>query len=194
MKRLITVIVVGLGALLIAGCASTSSSASSAAGSQSSSAPSSASSSASAPSAASGVAGVLPEVEWGDLFATVGDDAIAFGQRVQSELPVKAYALWQGEGGGEPIWYEDPADIRALFNALAASGIAGEAQTITTDDYTSFGFEFADGTKFSVMFDSMSLQVQEGNAWKFYQVAPSAELSSYADQAKRHTMESYERG
>ena len=134
---------------------------------------------------------MLPESEWGNLFVTVGEGAIAFGQRVQNDLPVKAYACWQGEGGGEPIWFDDPADIRALFNGLASSGIAGEATTMTTDDYYSFGFEFANGDRYGFMFDSMVLQVKDGDSWKFYDVAPSPELAAFAYQAQQYTMGDY---
>lgn len=116
---------------------------------------------------------------------------MAFGQRVQTDLPVKAYACWQGEGGGDPIWYEDPADIRSLFNALASSGIAGEAQSVSSDDYTSFGFTFADGETYGFMFDSMALEVQEDGKWKAYEVDASPALASYAEQAKKHTMAQY---
>ncbi len=134
---------------------------------------------------------VLPESEWGDLFATIGDNAIAFGQRVQGDLPVKAYACWQGIGGGYPIWFEDPADIVSLFNALASSGVAGEATTMTTDDYYSFGFEFANGETFGFMFDSMVVQVKDGDSWKFYDVAASPALAAFANQAMKHTMGDY---
>ena len=104
---------------------------------------------------------------------------------------MKAYACWQGVGGGEPIWYEDPADIRSLFNALAESGIAGEATMISTDDYTSFGFEFADGSNYGFMFDSMSIQVPRGNSWEFYELDPSSALKSYADAAREYTLSRY---
>ena len=205
MKKVLVVLLVICGITILAGCtgssapseSSASSEPSSAGGSASSASGSSTVSSAASPSSASGsvptssVAGILPESEWGDLFATLGEDAVAFGNRVQAELPVKAYACWQGEGGGDPLWYEDPADITALFNALAESGIAGEAKTVSTDDYTSFGFEFADGTRFGVMMDSMSIQVAEGNTWMFYEVDASPALQSFADQAKKHTMASY---
>ena len=138
-RRVVLAFVLGLGLMALAGCATAASSssgsmpssASSAASSGVSSA-SSAASSASAPSGGSQVEGVLPESAWGNLFATVGESAVAFGQRVQADLPVKAYACWQGEGGGEPIWYEDPADVKALFNALASSGVAGAAQSVST--------------------------------------------------------------
>lgn len=125
------------------------------------------------------------------MFATLGDDAVAFGKRVQGELPVKAYALWQGVGGGEPVEFDDPADICALFNALAGTSIASEAETVTTDDYTSFGFTFADGSRFSVMFDSMALEVSEGGTWKAYAIDPGPGLDDFASLAKEHTQSTY---
>ena len=111
-----------------------------------------------------------------------------FGQRVQTELPVRAYACWQGMGGGEPIWYDDPAEIRALFNALAATNLAGKATTISTDDYTSFGFKFADDTGYGVMFDSMTVQIEENNVMEFYDLDITPELARFARQARQHTM------
>lgn len=197
-RRAVLAFILGLGLMVLAGCATaapsssgnTPASGSSAASSGASSA-SSAASSASAPSGGSQVEGVLPESAWGNLFATVGESAVAFGQRVQADLPVKAYACWQGEGGGEPIWYEDPADVKALFNALASSGVAGEAQSVSTDDYTSFGFEFANGDTYGFMFDSMALEVQEGGTWKAYELDASPALAAYAQNAKDHTMSQY---
>lgn len=147
--------------------------------------------SVSSPKLSQSAAKVLPESEWGDLFATIGDNAIAFGQRVQGDLPVKAYACWQGIGGGDPIWFEDPADIVSLFNALASSSVAGEATTMSTDDYYSFGFEFANGETFGFMFDSMVVQVKDGDSWKFYDVAASPALAAFANQAMKHTMGDY---
>ena len=129
----------------------------------------------------------MGESEWGDLFATKGPDAVEFGRRVQTDLPVKAYACWQGEGGGEPIWYDDPDDIRELFNALASSGVAGEAKFVSTDDYTSFGFEFSNGESYGFMFSSMALEVQEDGKWNAYAVDASPALESYAKQAKERT-------
>lgn len=184
--RLVVVLAVGLGLVAFAGCSSAASSASSS--STSSFASSSvASPSSSAPSSSASSDGVLGESEWGDLFAAKGEDAIAFGRRVQTDLPVRAYACWQGEGGGEPIWYESPDDIRKLFNALASSGIAGEAQAVSTDDYTSFGFEFADGDSYGFMFSSMALEVQEDGKWKAYELDPSPALTPFAQQAKERT-------
>ncbi|MBQ9043768.1 MAG: hypothetical protein IJ111_13255 [Eggerthellaceae bacterium] len=197
MKRVIAIILAGLGVLLVAGCANaaTSSSTSAASNASSLSAVSSSSEPASSTSASAGKTdgSALPEEKWGDYFAVLGDDAVAFGRRVQTELPVKAYACYQGEGGGEPIWFEDQADIVSLFNALAATNAAGDAAEVRTDDYTSFGFEFADGTRSDFTFDSMTFMVQEGNSWKIYAIAPNPALEAYADQAKSYTMSLYER-
>ena len=194
--RLAVAFAVACGLLALVGCATDGSQTSSSISSQkspeaSSQASSDASSVSAAASTASSVA-VLPESEWGNLFPTLGDGAVAFGQRVQNELPVKAYACWQGEGGGEPILFESPDDIAALFNALASSGVGGKATTVSTDDYTSFGFKFADDAGFSFMFDSMTVMVDVGDKWEFYDVDPSPALASYAAQAWKHTMSQYE--
>lgn len=193
------------GIVVLVGCASTNASTGSSASSDARAGSSAASGSLSAPASSlsgtvtpsepspsiAAATSVLPESEWGALFATIGQDAVAFGQRVQTDLPVRAHVCWQGEGGGDPIWFEDAADIQALFNALASSGVKGEAETVTTDDYTSFMFEFSDGARYNIMFDSMAVQVAEGNTWKFYAVDPSPALASFADLAEAHTMASY---
>ena len=161
--------------------------------SSSSTGPSSASSASLASSpVSSGASAVLLESEWGDYFPTLGDDAVAFGQRVQSELPVKAYALYQGEGGGEPIEFDDPADIAALFNALASTNVGEPATEVSTDDYTSFWFEFADGSSFGFMFDSMTIEMEKDGTWEFYAIEPNPALESFASLAKQHTMEMHE--
>ena len=107
---------------------------------------------------------------------------------MQTELPVKAYACYQGEGGGDPIWFDDPSTIVKLFNALATTNVTEDVGEIWTDDYTSFGFEFADGTKTGFMFDSMTIQVAAGNSWKFYALEVGPDLQSFADMAKKATL------
>ena len=121
----------------------------------------------------------------------MGDEYVAFGRRVQGELPVRAYACYQGEGGGDPIWYDDAATVVALFNALAAAHATEDAGEVRSDDYTSFGFEFADGSNYGFMFDSMSVQVPRGNSWEFYELDPSPALKSYADAAREYTLSRY---
>ena len=118
----------------------------------------------------------------------MGDEYVAFGRRVQGELPVRAYACYQGEGGGDPIWYDDEAAVVALFNALAATHATEDAGEVRSDDYTSFGFEFADGSRTSFMFDSMTFMVAEGNVWKVYGLDYGSDLSAFADEARKATL------
>lgn len=131
---------------------------------------------------------VLAEDEWGDFFQTRGEGAVEFGRRVQDDLPVRAVALWAGEGGGSPIEFTDPAEIRALFNALAASNVAGETTTFTTDDYSSFGFEFADGTSCAFYFDSLAFDVGTGDGHLFYDLDPSPDLNTFLQLAYKKSM------
>ena len=184
------------GLLALGGCASAQSGSAAGSSASGSSAVSASSSSASSTSSASSSSAptsvpsdsVLPESEWGDYFSVLGEDAVAFGQRVQTELPVEAYALWEGVGGGDPVELTDSADICTLFNALASANIAGEATMISTDDYTTFGFKFADGTGYRFRYDSLAVEVKEGSTWNYYALDASPEFYAYAELAKRHTM------
>ena len=145
-------------------------------------------SSAGGSSSAASSSAVLPESEWGNLFETMGEDYVAFGRVVQTELPGRAYMVYQGEGGGEPTWFDDAGTITALFNALAASGASEDVSEVRTDDYTGFGFEFADGSTAAFLFDSMTFMVEEGGQWKVYAVVATPELEQFATQARAATL------
>lgn len=134
------------------------------------------------------VPGVLAEDEWGNLFATMGDEYVAFGRRVQDEAPVKAYVCYQGEGGGDPLWFDEPDTIVSMFNALAAANVSADPGMVSTDDYTSFGFEFADGASTHFMFESMAFMVAEGNTYKYYGVVTNPELDAFASMARKATL------
>ena len=147
MKRILALVFALTACMVLAvGCAASSSNASSATSSATSAAKSSsaASSQAQSSSTASTTATseeaptaseVVPESEWGTLFAVFGDEAVAFGQRVQSELPASAFAEYDGVASGEPIEFTDPGQIRALFNALAQSNAVEGADEIRTEYY-----------------------------------------------------------
>ena len=117
---------------------------------------------------------------------------MAFGRRVQGELPVQAIACWQGEGGGEPVGFTDPAEIRALFNALASVRLTGYAELVRTDDYTSFSFTFADGSAQVFSFDSMTVEVREGDSWKFHDIHVTPEFETLCAIAQEITLKSYQ--
>lgn len=124
---------------------------------------------------------VLPEDKWGNYFTTCGDEVVEFGRRVQSEVPAKAYISWLGEGGGTGVETTDPAEIRALFNALASSNVIGETNTMWTDDSSGFGFQFSDGSSFGFNFEGMAFGVDDkaANIYRFYELDPSPELSQF---------------
>ncbi|MBQ9004572.1 MAG: hypothetical protein IJ087_22270 [Eggerthellaceae bacterium] len=134
---------------------------------------------------------VLAESEWGDLFATIGDTAVTFGRRVQGELPTVVYVQWSGVGGGEPIEFTDPGEIRAAFNALAGASIGDEAKETHTDDYTSFQFTFADGEQFSVSFDSLSVTLHENGRYATYSVVVDDDFRAFAGMARQKTLATY---
>ena len=201
MKRILALVFALTACMVLAvGCAASSSNASSATSSATSAAKSSsaASSQAQSSSTASTTATseeaptaseVVPESEWGTLFAVFGDEAVAFGQRVQSELPASAFAEYDGVASGEPIEFTDPGQIRALFNALAQSNAVEGADEIRTDDYTRFWFVFADGSRQSFFFDSMTVQKTVDNSYVFYTVDPMSDLTWFIDAAKGRFLE-----
>ena len=131
---------------------------------------------------------VLPESEWGDLFEVMGEDYVSFGQRVLSETPVRSYVMYQGAGGGEPVWFDDAETIIKMCNALAVINVTEETGEIRTDDYTSFGFEFEDGSRTSFMFDSLTIQVEEDGKWQFYGLQTNPVFDEYAGMAKEATL------
>ncbi len=202
--RLALIVAIACACALAWGCTTTAGTASSSsADAPSSGAPSSASPPASSssasfsptstaePSAVPEATAILGEDEWGDLLESLGPDAVAFGRRVQGELPQTAYAQWSGEGGGEPVEFTEPAQIRALFNALASAGVGEEAKEVRTDDYTSFWFVFADGGRFSFNFDSMAVDLPDDNSYVEYSVLAGDDLQAFAAIAQAHTLESY---
>ena len=192
-RKLAVIAIVVLGAMMIAGCAGASASSSSSSASVSSSAASS-SASSSESSASSGSSAsvdgaptadsVLKEGEWGTLFSRKGDSALEFGRRVQTDLPVKAFAEYDGMAGGTPVEFDDPAQIRALFNALASANADSENAMVSTDDYTKFWFEFQDGTEYGFFFDSMSIEVTEDGKYHAYAVEGGADLAWFASAAR----------
>ena len=136
---------------------------------------------------------VLPKQSWGSLFSTMGEEYVAFGERVLGETPTRAYVCYQGEGGGDPIWFDDADEIVDIFNALAATNALEGEWEVRTDDYTSFGFEFADGSRTSFMFDSLTFMVAENNQWKIYGLETNSTFDRYASMARTATLGSYDR-
>ena len=132
---------------------------------------------------------VLPESEWGNLFESIGAEAVAFGRRVQGELPVAACVQWSGVGGGEPVEFADPGTVRAVFNALASADVGDEAGEVRTDDYTSFQFVFADGEQYSVSFDSLAITLHENGRYVVYSVDAGADFHALVAMARQATME-----
>ena len=126
---------------------------------------------------------VLPESEWGSLFPVVGDEAVEFGRRVQADLPVKAFAEYDGMASGTPVEFTDPGEIRALFNALAVANADEEASMVSTDDYTRFWFEFDDGTEYGFFFDSMAVEKWVDGKYRAFAVTVNDDLAWFALQA-----------
>lgn len=134
---------------------------------------------------------LLAENAWGNLLSALGSEALAFGRRVQDELPVAAYAQWSGVGGGEPLELTDPAQIRALFNALAGASLGEEASQVTTDDSTAFWFVFADGERFSVSLDSLALVLYKDGHYTAYLIDANDDFYLFAELARQKTLSGY---
>ena len=152
--------------------------------SSSSSAATSSATSAVASSSRSSASSATAHVQ-GGLLEALGDDAVAFAQRARSELPVAAYAQYSGVSSGEPMKFDDPNDIEALFNALATAELGPEASEVRTDDYTSFWFEFANGDRFSFNFDSMAVDLPNDGSYTYYEVKGNDDLDRFAAIAKQ---------
>ena len=152
--------------------------------SSSSSAATSSATSAVASSSRSSASSATAHVQ-GGLLEALGDDAVAFAQRARSELPVAAYAQYSGVSSGDPVELDNPADILALFNALAAADLGEEATEIRTDDYTSFWFAFADGSRYSFNFDSMAVDLPDDGSYRYYKVESGPDLEHFAAIAYR---------
>lgn len=202
MKRYVVVLLACcVFALVLAGCGGGDRDASSggALSSGASSGGASASSSASAPSgsvlaASTGSASVsgvptvqslFEETKWGSFLPAYGDGAVAFGRKVLASLPVRAYVQYSGVASGPVVEFDDPGEIRGLFNALAVADIGPAATEVRTDDYFSCGFTFEDGSKYGFSFDSMTVDLPNDGSYERYQVVGSNDLQTFAGIAKQ---------
>ena len=128
---------------------------------------------------------MLPTGASGNDFFTFFDDerVSAFSASFYTETPTSVSYTFNGEASGEPIIITDADKITAVYEALAAITITGEADTISTDNEHIIEFALQDGTSLSFRFNGHHIE-RDGQV---YTLSGDALLWNFVRQLSEET-------